>query len=87
MSTTRALIQHELGGLAVILIVIWTIIRDPKRVNFNLMAATAGFTTALTTKTYSDNHTNLHINYGNQTTILRKMHQQINIPKGRNVSY
>ena len=70
----RALKQRELGGLAAFLIVIWTIIGVPKKVNFNLTTATAGFTTALTTKTYLRKCTNLHINYGNRTIILRKRH-------------
>ena len=83
----RALKQRDLGGLAAFLIVIWTIIGVPKNVNFNLMAATAGFTTALTTKTYLRKSTNLHINHGNRTIILRKRRRQINILMEKNVSY
>ena len=82
----RALKQRELGGLAAILILIWIIIGVPKKVNFNLTAATAGFTTALTTKTYLRNHTKLHINHGNPTTI-RTRRRQINVPMEKNVSY
>ena len=62
----RALKQRELGGLAAFLILIWTIIGVPTKVNFKLTAATAGFTTALTTKTYLRKCTNLHINHGRQ---------------------
>ena len=82
----RALKQRELGGLAAFLILIWTIIGVPTKVNFNLTAATAGFTTALTTKTYLRNHTKLHINHGNPTTI-RTRRRQINVPMEKNVSY
>ena len=87
MLTMRALKQRDLGGLAAFLIVIWTIIGVPKKVNFNLTAATAGFTTALTTKTYLRKCTNLHINHGNRTIILRKRRRQINVPMEKNVSY
>ena len=53
-----------------------------------MTAATAGFTNALTTKTYLRKHINLHINYGNRTTILpTRRRQQINIPMEKNVSY
>ena len=82
----RARKQRELGGLAAFLILIWTIIGVPKKVNFNLTAATAGFTTALTTKTYLRNDTKLHINHGNPTTI-RTRRRQINVPMEKNVSY
>ena len=83
----RALKQRELGGLAAFLILIWTIIGVPTKVNFNLTAATAGFTTALTTKTYLRECTNLHINHSNRTTILWKRRRHINILMEKNVSY
>ena len=83
----RALKQRKLGGLAAYLILIWTIIGVPTKVNFNLTAATAGFTTALTTKTYLRECTNLHINHSNRTTILWKRRRQINILMEKNVSY
>ena len=87
MLTMRALKQRKLGGLAAFLILIWTIIGVPTKVNFNLTAATAGFTTALTTKTYLRECTNLHINHSNRTTILWKRRRHINILMEKNVSY
>ena len=66
----RSLKQRELGGLVAFLILIWIIIGVPKRVYFNLTAATAEFTTALMTKSNNiRKHKKLHINYGTQTTI------------------
>ena len=83
----RALKQRELGGLAAILILIWIIIGVPKKVNFNLTAATAGFTTTTTTKTrlYKPK-IHRYMTTTNKTVIQEIESLQVNILMERNIS-
>ena len=83
----RALNWRELGGPAAFLTLICIIIGVPKRIKFNLTAASAGSTTAMTAKTHLSKCIKLHINHSNRTTILWKRRRHINILMEKNVSY
>ena len=83
----RALKQHELGGLAVPLLMIWTIIGVLKRVCFMATEATAALTTELTTKTHLNKLPIFNINHGTCATIPRKRSRQIYIQVEKNVPY
>ena len=87
MLTMRALNRRKLGGPAAFLSLICINIGVPNRIKFNLMAASAGSTTALTTKTYLSKCIKLHINHSNRTTILWKRRRHINVLMEKNVSY
>ena len=83
----RARKQRELGGLAVFCLLIWIIIGTPKRVNFNLTAATAGFTTTMTTKThFCKPKIHWYMTTTNGTVIQEKESQQVDILMERNIS-
>ena len=83
----RALNRRELGGPAAFLTLICIIIGVLKRIKFDLTAASAGFTTAMTTKTHLSKRIKLHINHSNRTTILWKRRRHINVLMEKNVSY
>ena len=83
----RALKQYELGGLAVPLLMIWTITGVPKRVGFMATEATAALTTRLKTKTHLNKPPIFNINHGICATIPRKRSRQIYIQVEKNVPY